>query len=362
VIMPKPNVIVAAIVRVDPPQRPPGPAALQTTAAPSTVHFENGAVAMLGPASAHSSAYAGVIDELSRTPIPAYVEVDPVSQEITLLLIPLVVTVANLTTNSTGDLDVEFEISHGRHVLRAANPDYNEILNALRTAKTQGTVLTVTEDDNHEIIDVRPSAHPNGPAARAVSRAKPQAFEVSPPSVSPDRARELFVQMSGQSCDPISVPAPCIPFLYPDDGCWGRAHQMCRLIIEAGETPAKVWIYGRLIVRTRNNPNCSVSWGWHVAPTLQVATGGGVETQVIDPSLFTEPVTEPQWSGVQGDTHAVLAHTDASAFYRAPDGSTELDIDYSQTAQVLIRYRLQLKLRSLSTAGPPPYSACDADA
>jgi hypothetical protein len=355
--MPKPNVIVGAVTRVD---RPAGAAPFAATGA-ATVHFDSAAVAKIGPASAASSRFAPVIDELSRMIMPAYVEVDPASREITRLLIPLVVTVTDLRADPKGNVQVDLEISHGTHVLRAGTPDYDEILKTLRAAREQGTVVTVTENENHEIIDARPSPHAGRPPARPLTRARPAPFDQPAATVSPDRAAELFAQMAGQTCDPSSVPAPCIPFMYPDDGCWGRAHQMCRLMIAAGTQPSKVWIYGTLKVRTRNNPNCSVSWGWHVAPTLQVASnGGGADTMVIDPSMFTEPVAVTSWSGAQNDPNAVLAQTDASAFYRAPDGGIEVDLDYSQTAQVLARYRLRLKLRSQSEVGPPPYANCDA--
>lgn len=358
--MPNSNVIVAGIAKVDPPLQTPVVTFLRTAPHPVTVHFDNGRTAKLSSKDALSAHYAEVIDELRRMIIPAYVEVDPTTQTITRLLIPLVVTVSSVTPNSTGDAEVTLEISHSRHVLRAAQPDYKQILAQLRDAQENGTTVMVTENEQHEIIDVRPSPHPNQPAAIGAPRVTLELAKPSLRSVTPDRARELFALMLLQSCDPITVPPPCIPFLYPDDGCWGRAHQMCRLMIGAGEQPAKVWIYGHLIVHTRNNPSCEVAWGWHVAPTLQVATGGSTEIQVIDPSLFTDPAPESKWNGVQGDAHAVLAHTDAGAFYRAADGKIQLDPDYSQTAQVLARYRLQLKLRSASAVGPPPYGNCAA--
>lgn len=69
---------------------------------------------------------------------------------------------------------------------------------------------------------------------------------------------------------------------------------MCRLMIAAGVEPDKVWIYGDLNTPTINNPNCIVSWGWHVAPTVQVP-GSGI--LVIDPSIFNVPVTEIAWKG-----------------------------------------------------------------
>jgi len=172
------------------------------------------------------------------------------------------------------------------------------------------------------------------------------------------RARELFDLVNRKLCCPASSPSPCIPFLYPDDGCWGRAHEMCRLIIADGATPRKVWIYGNLRVDTANNPSCNVRWGWHVAPTLRVSTGSGSQTYVIDPSLFDRPVQQSTWVSVQGDASATTASTDASVFYRAYNGSVQYDPTYSETRAVLTRYRNILKLRSASSNGPPPYFNC----
>jgi len=180
---------------------------------------------------------------------------------------------------------------------------------------------------------------------------------VMPTPVTLQRANELFRLVNSKLCCPAPAPAPCIPFAYPDDGCWGRAHEMCRLMIADGAEPEKIWIYGNLNVSTKNNPLCSVSWGWHVAPTLQVSEGATVQTHVIDPALFNEPVPLPTWKGVQGDPGAVLAPSDASAFYRTQSGSITNDPTYSQTNNVLDYYRNQLKLR-VASEGPPPYFAC----
>ncbi len=179
-----------------------------------------------------------------------------------------------------------------------------------------------------------------------------------PPTVTLQRARQLFDLVDAQICCPASAPAPCIPFLFPDDGCWGRAHEMCRLMIADGAQPQKVWIYGSLLVATQNNPSCQVAWGWHVAPTLQVDPGGGPQTYVIDPSLFNEPVPEPTWKGVQGDPNATLVATGADVFYRSFGGGVQYDNNYQQTQQVLNTYRNQLKLRSAGSNGPPPYFSC----
>ena len=58
-------------------------------------------------------------------------------------------------------------------------------------------------------------------------------------------------------------------------------------------------------------------WGWHVAPWLCVRGPRLFQTQamVIDPALFTTPVTKQGWKGVQGDPSATLTDSDTSIFY-----------------------------------------------
>jgi hypothetical protein len=170
----------------------------------------------------------------------------------------------------------------------------------------------------------------------------------------------MFDLVHGKICCPAGAAAPCITFSYPDDGCWGRAHEMCRLMLAAGVQPDKVWIFGSLRAPTTNHPACEVRWGWHVAPTLTVNTGSGTQVQVVDPSLFPNgPVPQPTWAGVQGDPAAVLIPSAASVFYRNQTGSiVETDPTYAKTNGVLNTYRQQLRLRTASAAGPPPYTAC----
>ena len=164
--------------------------------------------------------------------------------------------------------------------------------------------------------------------------------------------------MNATSCDPLAVPPPCIPFLYPDDGCWARAHEMCRLMLGMGVRPKKVWIEANTLlhVNTRNNPACFVEWGWHVAPTLCVRGPLFFQSQemVIDPSLFTTPVSKSTWKGVQGDPGATLTDTDGSIYWLWGSGT---DPAYTQTNYYLNVYRLALQARAV-WAGPPPYAIC----
>jgi hypothetical protein len=168
-------------------------------------------------------------------------------------------------------------------------------------------------------------------------------------------ARQLFDLCNAQLCCPCSASSPCIPFLYPDDGCWARAHEMCRLMIASGDQPRKIWIQGNLAVSSHNQPSCVVNWGWHVAPTVEVDISGTPQTYVIDPSLFDEPVPLATWKGIQGDPNATLTPSDASIYYLW-NGST--DPGYVQTNIDLGTYRNLLKLRSVGPDGPPPYTTC----
>ena len=173
------------------------------------------------------------------------------------------------------------------------------------------------------------------------------------------RAQQVFDFLSATSCDPLTVPPPCIPFLFPDDGCHARAHEMCRLMIASGLSPRKIWITNsdghKLHVDTKNNPQCYVEWYWHVAPTLCVRGPGWLQTQtmVIDPALFTTPVSEATWKDAQNDPGATVDYIDASSFTLS--GTT--DSNYSATNAILAFNRLALQTRSIQV-GPPPYANC----
>jgi hypothetical protein len=375
--MPNPNAIVGILSRIDPPVEKRGAEMFRSYPDGFTVALEGELTDVAGRAirteplrlypGERAAGMLEILEELRRMHAPVYLEADPNTRGITRLLIPLVSRVANITEQSGDDVSVMLEMSHARHFLKRANNYFAELLATLREALASGTWLIVSETDDHEIIDARPHPEkdPFGTNAQGSAQARPE----RPPNffsriirwfccffrcVSRSRAKELFDLCAGKTCDPLTVPPPCIPFMYPDDGCWGRASEMCRLMIAAGSHPRKVWIDGNLHVYSRNKPDCNVYWGWHVAPTLCVRTGFFRQAdEVIDPSLFNEPVSKATWKGVQGDPGATLTDTSASIFMRP----AQTDPTYSQTNFVLSTYRLQLKNRSL-TVGPPPYANC----
>jgi hypothetical protein len=375
--MPNPNAIVSTSFRLDPPLDR-APAEQLRREGGISVELEGRRV-RLDPADERSVGFAQILDGLSKLNLPVYVEVDPATEAVTRLLVPTVGRVVGVGSGEQA-LDVELDTSHARHTLRLGGPDTAELEARLREAEKQGRHVILVEDDAHEILDVRDfTPDPERPLPPfppiPVPLPRPEPFWLIRwlrrlwwwlcwpwwwwrcPSGA--KAQQVFDAMAATTCNPLTVPPPCIPFMYPDDGCWARAHEMCRLMIGMGLSPRKVWIDHSqgywLHVSTKNNPSCYVEWGWHVAPTLCVRGRRFFSTSrmVIDPSLFTTPVSKATWKGVQGDPAATLTDTGPEQFWHGGGD----DPSYTASNQILAQYRLALQTRALQ-AGPPPYANC----
>ena len=357
--MARPNALVDGISSLSSPREALTARPGEIPSRAVTVNFQGGRSGQLDLAIPRSAVWADVLDSLRQANESVYVEIDPTTNVITELLLPREVRVGAITPTDTDDaVEVELIISQARHYLRRTNPDFQQLLNILQTAQEEGIPVLVTETlDGYEIIDVK--SLPKPPLER-VEVPPPVSRAPAPTPVTLQKALQLFNLVSAKTCEPTSTPPPCIPFLYPEDGCWARANEMCRLFIAAGVQPEKVWIYGGLHAATQNSPSCKIGWGYHVAPTLMVSTGAISEVYVIDPSLFTGPVQRVVWFDVQGNPSATLESSDASIFYKSK-GSGYVEYDdtaYTKTQRDLATYRNQLKLRSASSVGPPPYSSC----
>jgi len=118
----------------------------------------------------------------------------------------------------------------------------------------------------------------------------------------------IFNKVRAQCC---KLPGPytygqCVPFHFVADGCYARAHKM-RQIIESyyGYTSYKVFNYacngaGTLSVKaTLWSNNCCVHWWYHVASYVIVQVGTAQYAYLIDPAMFTGPVSIPTWVAAQ---------------------------------------------------------------
>ncbi|HET7085441.1 MAG TPA: protein-glutamine glutaminase family protein [Rhizomicrobium sp.] len=376
--MATPEVIVSRHVRLDvPADQDPAEAARSQDL---EVALDEGRRVRLQAANERSTSYAQILSGLERLRLPVYLEVDPDSHIIKMLRIPEVGRAGEMREIEQG-FEFQLDSSQMRFLLRKGGERFGPLSEILREAVRSLRPLILTNDERGEVIDIRffepgpgDGPFPNFPWPRP--RPVPDwewlirwlRWPIWPwrwwvrGCISSSHAQQSFNAMSATTCAPLTVPAPCIPFLYPDDGCWARAHEMCRLMIASGLSPRKVWIQGSLHTPTRNNPSCFVNWGWHVAPTLCVVRPlllrwpwswlWIANTMVIDPSLFTGPVTVAQWKSVQGDPGATLTYTDASDYLWG-----QTDPTYSKTADRLAYYRLQLQARAINS-GPPPYAYC----
>src|SRR5262245_2457807 len=214
--MPDPNAVVALISRIDP-----------QSAGGATVELEGERPARLLP-SRVAPGLLSVLEQLQRLRTPVYLEIRPDTREIIRLLIPLVTRVMRVVDRDAEGFVVELEASHARHRLTPATAGYQEVRDVLRRAVDTRALLAVTETDQHEIIDARAWG-------QEPPRPGPSLREPAPGlltriwrwfcglfwcwcCVSPKRAQELFDLAAAPTCAPITVPPPCIPFLYPDDG------------------------------------------------------------------------------------------------------------------------------------------------
>jgi len=90
-----------------------------------------------------------------------------------------------------------------------------------------------------------------------------------------------------------------IPFRYPEDGCYARAHEMSAIMEKLKVITGKVFIEGSLHVDTTNSPKGYVEWWYHVAPIVKVKKGDEELVYVVDPSLFDKPVPAEEWYKIQ---------------------------------------------------------------
>jgi hypothetical protein len=153
--------------------------------------------------------------------------------------------------------------------------------------------------------------------------------------VSLPEAQRLFTALSGATFVTSAGPEAPIPFHYPPDGCYARAHLMAELLTATGYGSEKVFAVSTyssgLQVSTPYAGDVpvgttpAVQWWYHVAPILQVRDATGALTEmVIDPSTASGPITITHWTGMMSSgsfTRKTLPQLDS---YLAANGGIAL--------------------------------------
>ena len=328
--------------------------------------LDDGQVLTIDPSGQRAAETVGLLRELSHALIPVYVESDPTTDAITRLLLPTAYAVAAVADRPTNDqLEVELAVSHRRHFVSSTNPEFSEIVVQLRRAQRENQRVLVTEEpDRPEIIDVRlmndpPDAVATPPPEVAVQEALPVTLAASVvPFV---LVQQMFDMLKSADCWSLSAPLTCIPYSYPDDGCWARVHVGAKMMIAKGVTPFKVWSYGLRACRTANSPSCSVTWTYHVGLYVWARlSNGSLLPMALDPALLSTPATIDEWLVRQSaPATSAVEYTDPAIYLTSKvsgTGSVAYDPSYVATDSTLNHFRFQHRLRcTISNPPGPPY-------
>ena len=189
---------------------------------------------------------------------------------------------------------------------------------------------------------------PMTPQTAPLDHPKPPLDHPKPPLtgvLSHDEGKKVFKEIADKK--------DYIPFDYPDDCCYSRANEMCRILEEKGYPTDKIWIFDpayhqnvvvegkadksvwvkSLTAHTENHPLGQVHWYYHVATVVKVQRPDGtVQDMVVDPSLNPYRMLTPQeWLKLMNNPNAKWAIGHREWF--VPGGGS--DLDYSATHQRL---------------------------
>ena len=334
---------------------------------PASIAFRNGARAQL-PADQLTGSLRSRLELLRDLNWPAQVSVDAIDADNRLIQevrIPVVGRVMEIRSVPEGTA-IRFDRSSARHLLKPDAEGHDALQELFARSLNESTLLVVADDPrSHDIVSaavaediVHRDNTPLRPRPEAEALDDAVLNQLTP--ITADEASQFMRRMDTvASCGLPGATADCIPFRYPDGGCFARAHRMCELLDADGIVAGKIWIYGNeLSTATSDHPSCHVSWTWHVATVVKSADTA--RALVLDPPLFDEPVEVEAFVQRLDDPTAAVAITTMAPFIRERDGrfipegltrSTGID----DTEAYLMIYREELAMR----IPPPPYDcAC----
>jgi hypothetical protein len=214
-------------------------------------------------------------------------------------------------------------------------------------------------------------AHPTSPEpappkpALAPAPAPPKLPPPPPGVATKAQADALFKELAARKD---------IPFDYPVDCCYTRAHVMSRQAESKGLTTQKLWYFDKdwgtqgmnASLRPRKPDGSSVvfpdetgtqrpvQWVYHVAPLIKVQQGdGSIQERVLDPSVSDRPLSKVEWKAIQGTPAGAYEEiTDSSAYFsNNKHGIRQEDPDLSISRDQLARHRIDRDAALAAAAG-----------
>jgi hypothetical protein len=248
----------------------------------------------------------------------------------------VVTTVAIIKQLDNGDMEYSFNEREAGYVVKRSNPDFDAILKLAREAQAGQkpvkllsdvpgvltSLLTPSAEETAAYLEWYKSNIFNAEVNRKidVSLIDTSVFNVAEwqrwrvfglcRTVVPDytTAKKIFDYCKQQTCTfGPTQEQPCIPFGYVRDGCFARAHKMRKIVEEKYKyCSEKVFSFGygsTLWVQATLGGGCCVNWWYHVAPVVRVRSSSGRSIcYVIDPGMFTKPVTLSTWLAAQSNS------------------------------------------------------------
>jgi hypothetical protein len=279
--------------------------------------------------------------------------VDIVNDEIVDLAVAYQGTV-RMTEDSGGSLAVYLDDFAGPFLLSPGATDFLRLREYLRGPEAREKPLILVANDDRLITEVvLEGVDGSDPRGARVDTCEIDRSRLT--KIWPNEADDVFAMARGMTC-PLPTAAPaCVPFIFPDDGCWVRAHALTSWLRQVRRIePGKAWIYGHLQLRTPNHPRCVVTWAFHVAPVVRVGNGYD-DLLVIDPSVSARAVPVADWKAALGDAQAIVQVTDASVYKQSTPcvgvfegcGEFERNLKFFQAC---------LLARAKGLPEPPPYA------
>lgn len=101
--------------------------------------------------------------------------------------------------------------------------------------------------------------------------------------LSEDRVKEVFKKIKEDED---------IPFNYPYEDCYARAHKAALDLDEMGIVSGKAFVEGEMYFKMKH---AEFGWSYHVANLVLVKKGNKLVPTIIDPATFDRPVPVEEW-------------------------------------------------------------------